>query len=372
MPAGAPGSLNRSMTNERLERLNRLMTEANELVQRLQDVPQSPLPYLPLKQRWRYRRLASRLRKGRLRPRFRNLFSAEGLAAMCERAIQRDEQLEKLMARIWPLVGEISLLIDELVAVADEEAAAQLDELRRAARQFGPQSDAATYVRQVNASRRQRKEEWRELRALSAMNAPTPGVQRELFERFRVMAAESVREPAPGEAVLSFPAEDKLGAEPLLLRIGLDEYRWLGRFRRGRTNAIAVDLMPDQQTLLVVAGGAGYLIDVETHTLVCELGDEITGYIRQDAEGLAFLDHAGITLEAFGAEGRRWHTGRLGAGGIRNFSFIEGHVVLQVRQPDDQWADLAINAETGEVCWDVVVTWAEVRQAAETAPPQIE
>ncbi|HEY2324596.1 MAG TPA: hypothetical protein VGJ82_17180 [Thermoanaerobaculia bacterium] len=343
------------MTNERLERLNLLMEEATELSRRLQDVPHSPLPYLPLKQRWKYRRLASRLRKGRLYPKFGNLFSAEGLAAMCERAIQRDEKLEKLMAQIWPLLGEISILVEELQLAADEEAAAQLVELRRAARQLGPQSDAAARCRQLNTSRRTRKQKWREVRALRAMNAPTPGVQRDLYQRFRMMAAEHVPEPPSGEPVLSFPADDAFAGEALFLRIGVDEHQWLGRFRRGRANGNAVDLMPDQQTLLVVASGAGYLIDVKTRALVCELGDDIEVYARHEPQGLVFLDHAGSSLEAFGAEGRRWRTPRLGSGGLRNFSFVEGYLVLEVRQPDDQWIDVAINAETGEVCWNVVV-----------------
>lgn len=265
----------RPMTNERLEYLSGLMETAKGLIARLQNVPQSPLPYMPLKHRWRYRRLASRLRKGRLYPRFGNLFSAAALAEMCDRAIQRDEQLEKLMAQIWPMIGEISVLIDELQEFADKDAAAQLVELKRAAKQYGPQSDAAARYRQLDSWRRLNKGQWKEVRELRDMTAQIPGVQRDLYQRFRLMAAELVPEPAPGEPSLSFPSEDAVDGEALCLRIGIDEHQWLGRFRRGRTNAKAVDLMPDQQTLLVVACGAGYLIDLQTRTLLAELGDDI-------------------------------------------------------------------------------------------------
>ena len=82
----------------------------------------------------------------------------------------------------------------------------------------------------------------------------------ELHIRQWLSAAELLPDGAPeGEKVLRF---GEAGAEaPIVLRIGIAESSWVGSFQRGATDFTTVQLMPDNRNLLVVAGGAGYVVE---------------------------------------------------------------------------------------------------------------
>jgi hypothetical protein len=80
---------------------------------------------------------------------------------------------------------------------------------------------------------------------------------------------------------------------PLIIRIGIGDRSWVGSFTRGTTACTTVQLMPDRAHLLVVADGAGYVIEAVTRSLVKETGTDITEvFIDEESGCVLSVDHA--------------------------------------------------------------------------------
>ena len=88
---------NDAMKNENAsERAVALVQEAIDVLRRAEHAPDSPVnTFLTAEMRRQLRRDAKRLREQKAQPRYRNLHSAEELADIYERAVQRDEIHEK-------------------------------------------------------------------------------------------------------------------------------------------------------------------------------------------------------------------------------------------------------------------------------------
>jgi hypothetical protein len=126
----------------------------------------------------------------------------------------------------------------------------------------------------------------------------------ELHWRHWLTAAEVLPDGAPGgEPVLRFP-HDGDDENRMVLCIGIGPAAWIGSFSRGVTDYTTVQLMPDDRHLLVIAAGAGFIINANSHALVAEVGRDIATVICDEDSPLLVLDHAGTSLEAFGPEGR--------------------------------------------------------------------
>jgi hypothetical protein len=86
-----------------------------------------------------------------------------------------------------------------------------------------------------------------------------------------------------------------------LLRIGIREASWIGSFERGHTKVNIVSMLPDGKHLFVCVGGAGYVIDSKSRTLVERIGTEVIGAIEDDFWMLFIICHNDTSLEAFGS-----------------------------------------------------------------------
>jgi hypothetical protein len=338
------------------ERAAALVHQAIDVLQRAVHAPASPVnAFVPAKGRRQLRRDAARLRAGKVLPRYLNLHSSEELAGVYEQTARRDEILEQAVAEFRQITFELGRVLEE----NDPAVRATLDtlirEAKRSAEKQGPFSEAADRYRQLLFlaglggewhTRRRRQRASPDPRSVPL--APDPSVQ----ARYEASAAQLLASPpAPGETVVAIPPEGGgSGRERLFIRIGTGDSAWIGSFERGHQRASTVVMMPDGKHLFVLAGGAGYVIEASSRTLVETTGTDVVRIIRNEAMTLCVLDHDGRSLEAFDRTGRIWKTDRIGAGGFRRLD-LTGHVLVgEARQWwRTEWVGFVVNLETGEV-----------------------
>ena len=287
------------------ERSFEILQRVRELVAEMERLPKVPIiAFLDAEMRRKYRRFAARLRAGKVEPRYKNLFTAEQLADICEQACDRDEFLEKAIKELRALADELHAIIAENEAVLAAGTTPELLQMKDAAQWLGPESHAEQQYREIQQVRRkgQRRRNHPQKAASSSELIELPGFDFELHIRQWLAAAELLPDGAPeGEEVLRFGEGGDEGR--IVLRIGVGETSWVGSFQRGDTGYTTVQLMPDDRHLLVVANGAGYIVEIITNNLVAELGHDITVVGCDKDSTVLAVDHGGA-VEAFGPDGR--------------------------------------------------------------------
>lgn len=109
-------------------------------------------------------------------------------------------------------------------------------------------------------------------------------------------------------------------------------------------------MLPDGKHVFVSAGGAGYVIDPKSRTLVEATGTEIIDTLRDEPLTLFVVNHNGTSLEAFGKTGRLWKTDTISAGGFRRMSITGDELVGEARHPLlVGWARFSVKLTTGDV-----------------------
>ena len=346
--------------DDRLKAVNHLvalLAEALDVMATIRSAPESPMTsYLPAKLRRTWRRNVKRLRDRKLQPRHRNLYKPEDLAVLLERTAERDETIEQGFEKLTRIMAEVHRVYEHQRAELEEGTRIVYDLARQRAEEDGPDSQAAEFFRlfqemiakghEIRALQRRKKE------PDPVVPFIFPGADPVFEIRERISAAEILMEP-PGadERVLRFPASTADSEEPpVLMRIGIGDHSWVGSFARGTTPYCTVELMPDRAHILVVACGAGYVVEAVTRSLAREAGTDIMDGMRDDDAGLLILDHAGTYFEAFGTTGPLWKTGRIGAGAFRNMEFEDGVISGETQQcSDGEWVEFSVDLGTGEV-----------------------
>ncbi|HEX3582659.1 MAG TPA: hypothetical protein VH087_12910 [Thermoanaerobaculia bacterium] len=276
-----------------------LFSEAFEVIEQLRNAPESPMTsYLPAVVRRAFRRNAKRLRRGTLQPLYGNLYSAEQLAMLLERAAERDETIERCFVKLTRIEQEIRRVFEYQRAELAEGTRIVYELAGQRALEDGPESKAADFFRLfremiakgagIGTLQRRKKGD------IPLVPFHPPGADPHRLECEKIIAAEVLAEaPATGESVLRFGPEANGSAEPpVILRIGIGERSWVGSFARGATRYSTVQLMPDGAHLLVVVDGAGYVVEAVTRSLAGEEGNDIMN-VQRDEEGLLTLDRAG-------------------------------------------------------------------------------
>src|SRR5229473_5227798 len=96
------------------ERAVALVNEALDVLQRSEHAPDSPVnTFLKAKMRREFRRGAKRLRERKSQPRFRNLHTADELADIYERTVQRDEIIEKGVRDFRRITLDLGRVLEE-------------------------------------------------------------------------------------------------------------------------------------------------------------------------------------------------------------------------------------------------------------------
>jgi hypothetical protein len=337
------------------ERAVALVNEVLDAIRRAEGAPDSPMNELhPANVRRDYRRIASRLRKGKLEPRYQNLHTPEELADILERTARRDEMVEQGLEDFKRLSLKLDRVLQEDVPGVISAIRALAREAERAAEQAGPDSEAAR--------RHQRfqflgwyGQQWHSRHRHEASPAPRPmpplSMDPSVEARFEAAAAEILDAPPPGEAVMTIPPDGRdFGRGRVLMRIGVGEASWVGSFACGHTRASTVLMMPGDQHLFVVAAGAGYVIDRKSRTLVGRAGLDVARVLSDESWTLFVVVHDSVSLEAFGTGGcYLWRTNPIGCG-IRKVSVTRHRIVGEAWQVFARgWIGFAVNAATGEV-----------------------
>jgi hypothetical protein len=176
---------------------------------------------------------------------------------------------------------------------------------------------------------------------------------------YELAAAEILASPpSSDEAVIAIPPEGMdSGRGRIFLRIGIGEASWIGSFERGYKKVSTVLMMPDGKHLFVSAGGAGYIIDAKSRTLVEQTGTEIIGVTRDENPMTVFVvNHNDMSLEAFGRTGRLWKTDTIGSGGFRGMTITHDKLAGEARHPSRPgWTEFSVKLATGEVRFEDAV-----------------
>ena len=315
--------------------------------------PASPVTtFLTAKRRRALRRDAARLRLGKTEPRYKNLHTAEELAVLYERTVQRDEMFEQSVRDFTRIARELDRIREEHPAELQEAMVALVLEAKRSAEEGAPGSEAARRFRNVlrlawlGHQRHSHRRRQRTPVPKRIDMAPDPSVEARLEET----AAELLTSPpSPDEAVIAIPPQGQdSGRGRMFLRIGIGHASWIGSFERGHTNVNRVLMLPDGKHLFVSAAGAGYVIDAKSRTLVETTGTEVVGTIRDEGLTLFVVNHNGMSLEAFGRNGRLWKTDTISSGGFRRMAITSDELVGEARHPA-AWVRFSVKLATGAV-----------------------
>jgi hypothetical protein len=334
------------------ERAVALMHEVLDVLQRVEHAPDSPVnTFLTKEKRRQLLRDAKRLRKRQVEPRHKNLHSADELADIYERTVQRDAIREQAQRDLQRMSTELKRIRREKDPEVEKAMVRLVNETARSAEEHGPGSEAALrfellyrlgwFGGDILAHRRNREA------AFSGKFFPArdPSSQ----ARLELTAATILDSPPPGEVVIAIPPEGSgSGRERVYLRIGLGEASWIGSFEIGHMSVGTVQMMPDDKHLFVSAKGAGYIIDLKSHTLVEQIGTHVA-FVWTDALRTLFLvDHNGMSLELFGKAGRLWRTDTISSGGFREISLEDTSIVGEALQASG-WTAFSVKLATGEV-----------------------
>jgi hypothetical protein len=167
-----------------------------------------------------------------------------------------------------------------------------------------------------------------------------------------VSAAEQLAAPpAPDEPVVAIPPEGSgSGRERMFFRIGIGALSWIGSFERGHQCVSTISMMPDGKHLFVSAGGAGYVIEASSRTLVETVGMDVVGVLRDEPPTLFVVVHGGRSLEMFDRNGRVWKADGISSGGFRQLRLSDDALAGEARQWWwEGWVAFAVSLATGEV-----------------------
>jgi hypothetical protein len=155
--------------------------------------------------------------------------------------------------------------------------------------------------------------------------------------------------PPYGPRALSFPENGRgFFSEGLVVQfLPSGREAWIGNFQRGSTGPDTVLEHPDQQHILVVSGGVGYIVDPETATLTHQLSGLIKQVIPAPDLGAIVLGDD-MKFEAVRADGLWWQSGRISWDGFRKI--VKSGTILtgeSYSTLDQVWSPFALDLTTG-------------------------
>jgi hypothetical protein len=331
-----------------------LMHEFLDVLLRAEHAPDSPVnTFLTKEKRRQLLRDAKRLRKGQVEPRHKNLHSADELADIYERTVERDQIREQAQRDLQRIGTELKRIRREKDPEVEKAMVRLVNEAARSAEEHGPGSEAERRYQLLNnlgwfggevlAHRRNQGAPF----SGKFFPARDPSIQ----ARLELTAATILDAPPSNETVIAIPPYGSdSGRERVFLRIGIGEASWIGSFEIGHMSVGTVQMMPDDKHLFVSAKGAGYIIDLKTHTLVEQIGTHVAGVTEDAPRTLFLIDHNGTSLEAFGKSGRLWKTDIISSGGFREIALEDNSIVGEARQASPEgWVGFSVNMATGEV-----------------------
>lgn len=156
--------------------------------------------------------------------------------------------------------------------------------------------------------------------------------------------------PPYGPPAFSFPKPDAFREGFVVEFAGPDGASWIGNFAQGwmsGQNAVLCEL--GSTAIVVVAGGAGYIVDANEKRLVREMTSGIQ-YICFVAGIRAVVVSNGLWLEAFNAYQAIWRSRRFSWDGIRHVICSDLAMTGEAFDPmSNDWVAFRADLSSGEV-----------------------
>lgn len=167
--------------------------------------------------------------------------------------------------------------------------------------------------------------------------------------RFTFRVLPSLRGAGPAPVPFRFAGTNSF--DGLVVEFtGIGGGEWVGTFQRAIGNKDAVLFTPSRtDQAIVVAGGMGYVVELETRTLVRSFGGALNDlFYLPERESVIFGN--GLWFECEGPEGLVWRTPRLSWDGTENVR-IEGPLLRgsAFDVNDQAWHPFAVDLESGDV-----------------------
>ncbi len=124
--------------------------------------------------------------------------------------------------------------------------------------------------------------------------------------------------------------------------------RWIGNFQKGATSLNYIGLHPNGNDAIVLAGGTGYILDIETKAMKESFGGIITELFDiKEMNVIVFFEQ--FTFYAYGSSGFIWKSKRITFDKIRFLQIDNTRLLGEAANIyGDKWIPFEINLFTGE------------------------
>lgn len=123
---------------------------------------------------------------------------------------------------------------------------------------------------------------------------------------------------------------------------------WVGNFQPGATSLTDLVEFPHKDAALVVAGGQGYLVDIQSGRLLEKYESDIDFLLPSPVADLVIAGTA-TDFSAFRGAGRAWCTRRISWDGFRNLAVQENKLTGEAWCFDDSWHAFTVDLADGTV-----------------------
>ena len=140
-----------------------------------------------------------------------------------------------------------------------------------------------------------------------------------------------------------------------------DGTSWVANFQPGCTSFSKAFDFPDHKSIVVIAGGQGYVMSPDDEKPKLTFGLPINDVLQTDNGSLVFADDISIMF-LDNSNGQLWDSGRISWDGMRDLKISGDLLNGQAYDPTNsnkEWSDFSINLKTKEITGG---TWREFLQ----------
>ena len=155
--------------------------------------------------------------------------------------------------------------------------------------------------------------------------------------------------PGTGPLPVSFPTGRTLHSEGFVVEFQTnDGSRWVGNFSEGLSIYSALFTHPDGSQVVVIAGGACYIVDPESRESEDSFGGWITAAYEIPELNKLILQTP-ISFIALSSEGILWETERISMDGFRDLKFKESKLIGEAWSPvEGPWHKFELDLNSGK------------------------
>lgn len=126
-----------------------------------------------------------------------------------------------------------------------------------------------------------------------------------------------------------------------------DNRSWVGNFQRGLNFFDEALEHPDGSSVIVVAGGECYIVDVENRKLKETFGGMVETLIRVPEKNVVIFGSC-VDFEAIGASGCAWQSRRISLDGIRDLKLKGDTLTGEAWSFEDIWIPFSLDVNSGK------------------------